>query len=141
MVKSNKCKSFKRYLFAGSLILLFIVTLVMTSNVLAGCPDFREFTCTITETYGGETLNIWEEGCANLCVVNDYATLNPSVGGFSCQLIFLNGKNLLGIGTNATLGGCSVNFRGRSMTADFADPDIKHIYHLKCTPCDGCCPQ
>src|SRR4030042_2019991 len=120
MVKSNKCKSFKMYLFAGSLILLFIVTLAMTTNVFAGapCPDLRQFNCTVTETCNGEIVNSYEE-CFNLCNYGDYATLNS--GCFSFNLEFLNSRNLLGIDNdlNPPVGGCFFTFKGRSMTGAY----------------------
>ena len=138
MVKSNKCKSFKRYLFAGSLLLLFLVTLAMTTNVFAKCQDSREFNCTVTETCSGEIVDIYEE-CVNLCINDDSASL--SSGHFYFTLKFLNSKNLLGTDTYYPVGGCSVNFKGRSMIVDYI-PLIGATgckYHFQCTPCDGCC--
>jgi hypothetical protein len=139
MVKSNNCKSFKRYVFAGSLILLFLGTLIMTNNVLAGvCPDLRQFNCTVTETCSGEIVNIYEE-CFNLCINDDSASLSSV--NFYFNLKFLNSKNLLGTDTYSPVGGCSVNFKGRSMIVDYI-PLIGATgckYHFQCTPCDGCC--
>src|SRR4030042_6759 len=121
MVKSNKCKNFKRYVFIGSLILLFLVTLAMTNNVFASCPDLRQFNCTVTEIIGGEIVNSYDE-CFNLCNYGDYATLNS--GCFSFNLKFLDSKNLLGIDANDPVGGCSVKFKGRSMTIDYMPLNI-----------------
>jgi len=139
MVKSNKCKSFKRYLFAGSLILLFLVTLAMTTNVFAVCQDSRDFNCTVTETCSGEIVSTYEE-CFNLCIFDDSASL--SSGCFNFNLKFLNSKNLLGIDANYPVGGCSVNFKGRSMIIDYMPLNVSTgcRFHFQCKPCDGCCP-
>ncbi len=138
MVKSNNSQGFKRYLFSGSIILLFLGTLAMTTNVLASCPDLREFNCIKTETCNGTVVNIGEE-CFYLCIFDDSASLYS--GCFNFTLKFLNSKNLLGTDTNFPAGGCSVNFKGRSMIVDYM-PLIGLTgckYHFQCTPCNGCC--
>src|SRR4030042_129552 len=142
MNKCNSSKGFKRYVFAGSLILLFIGTLIMTNNVLAGavCSDLREYRCNATETCGGEITDSWEIMCTSLCVQNDEYAYLDAAPYFHCNLGFVNSKKLLGSGASIIEGGCSVNFKGRSMTVDMVDKMDDCVVRLKCTPCDGCCP-
>jgi hypothetical protein len=139
MVKSNNSKRAKGYLFACSLMVLFLGTLSMMTNVLAGtCPDSRDFNCSVIETCSGGSVNIFDE-CMNLCIFDDSATL--SSGCFNFTLKFLDSKTLLGTDRNSPTGGCSVNFQGRSMTVEYM-PLIGATgckYNMHCTPCDGCC--
>ncbi len=139
MDKFNSNKGFKRHVFISSLILLFLGTLVITSNVLANaCIDLKEYTCTAVKTCGGEITDSWEM-CTSLCIkANEYAYLDGAPY-FHCDLGFVNTRKLLGSGASIIEGGCSVNFKGRSMTLDMVDTVGGSIIHLRCTPCDGCC--
>ena len=140
MVKSYKSQGFKWIMFTGSLIILLLSTLVMTTNVFASCDELREFNCTINEICSGEIVLVTEE-CVNLCMYDTTAYLSSA--SFYFQLRFLDSKNLLGTDANYPVGGCSVNFKGRStMIIDYM-PLVGATgckYHFKCTPCDGCCP-
>ena len=142
MNKFNSIKGFKRYVFAGSLILPFLGTLFMTSNVFANaCIDRKQYTCTAVETCGGEITDSWEM-CTSLCIQNDEYAYLDAAPYFHCNLGFVNSKELLGSGASIIEGGCSVNFKGRSMTVDMVDTTENCIVHSNCTPCDGCCiPQ
>jgi len=85
-----------------------------------------------------ESVDISEE-CFNLCIFDGTASLSSA--SFNFQLRFLDSKNLLGTDTNFPAGGCSVNFKGRTMRVDYI-PLIGYTgckYHFICTPCDGCC--
>ena len=141
MNKFNSIKGFKRYVFAGSLILPFLGTLFMTSNVFANaCIDRKQYTCTAVETCGGEITDSWEM-CTSLCIQNDEYAYLDAAPYFHCNLGFVNSKELLGSGASIIEGGCSVNFKGRSMIVDYI-PLIGATgckYHFQCTPCDGCC--
>ena len=141
MDKFTSNKVFKRYLFAGSLIVLFLGTLVMTNNVLATvpCMDRIEYTCTAVETTGVTPTNNWDL-CASLCIIDsEYAYLDAAPY-FHCNLGFVSPKLLLGSGASIIEGGCSVNLNGRSMTLDMVDKMDNSTVHLNCTPCSGCCP-
>src|SRR4030042_3465389 len=136
MDKFNSSKGFKKYVFAGSLILLFLGTLIMTSTVLAGfCPDLREYTCIATETCGGEITDSWEM-CASLCIQNDGYAYFDADPDFHCNLGFLNSRELLGSGASIIEGGCFVNFSSRSITLDIVDIMENCIIHSKCKQCD-----
>src|SRR4030042_6570115 len=139
MVKFNKCKSFKRYLFAGSLLLLFLGTLAMTTNVFAVCQDLRQFNCTVTKICSGEIVDISEE-CANLCISGDTAYLYSA--SFYFQLRFLDSESLLGTDSSYPVGGCYVRYKSRDMKE--GSMKVYYIpligatgckYHFQCTPC------
>ena len=126
MVKSDNSKGFQRYLFAVSLIVLFLGAMAMTTNAFV-CSDLREFNCTATQTCHGEIVSIYDD-CLSLCIDGDSASLAD--GCFSCTLTLLNSRTLLG-----------TNLRGRTMTVDYL-PIIGATgcrTNFRCTPCDGCC--
>ena|SRR4030042_1080652 len=141
MDKFNSIKGFKRHVFTGSLVLLFLGTLIMTHNVLAKvCIDTKEYSCTAVKTCGGVFTDSWEIPCASLCIIDDnYAYLDTDPTYFHCNLGFVNSKKMLGSGASLVEGGCSVTFKGRSMTVDMADRNDNCIIHSNCKPCDGCC--
>ena len=138
MVKSDNSKGFQRYLFAVSLIVLFLGTMAVTADAFVVCPDSHEFSCSVTETCSGGSVDIFNE-CVDLCFVDDSATL--SSGSFYFSLTFLNSKTLLGTDANFPPGGCLVNFKGTSMMIEYMPlmgaTGCKYNFH--CTPCDGCC--
>jgi len=139
MNKFNRSKGFKRHVFIGSLVLLFLGTLIMTNNVLAiDCTDLKQYTCTAVEKCGGEITDSWEL-CTSLCIQSDGYAYLDAAPFFHCNLGFVNTKKLLGSGASIIEGGCTVEFDGRSMTLDMVDEMENCIIHLRCTPCDGCC--
>src|SRR4030042_4102105 len=142
MDKFTSIKGFKRHVFTGSLVLLFLGTLIMTHNVLAKvCIDTKKYSCTAVKTCGGVFTDSWEIPCASLCIIDDNYAYLDAVTYFHCNLGFVNAKKLVGSGASIFEGGCSVTFKGRSMTIDIADKqgvgDCK--IHSSCTPCNGCC--
>jgi hypothetical protein len=139
MNKFNSSKGFKRHVFTGSLVLFFLGTLAMTTNVFAFCPDLRQYSCTAVKTCGGVFTDSWEIPCTSLCIIDDNYAYLDAVTYFHCNLGFVNSKKLVGSGASIIEGGCSVNLKGMSMTVDMVDTSENSIVHLNCTPCDGCC--
>jgi len=128
----------KRYLFAISLILLFLGTLIMTNNAWSVCTDYRHYECDFTVTDNGVIIATGVE-CVDLC--NDPG--NRDIYGFlwGCYLGAISPKEMLGSG-NSLLGdiGCSVDLYGKSMTATVYEEYNDHLMHLRCKPCVVCCP-
>ena len=133
----------KRYLFAVSIMLFFLGTLVMSNNTWASCPNLQQYQCTVAFSCGDEILSEWED-CVEICNYEDgSAILNGTY--FACELggrsLFSSEKTFVGWGTSwATDVGCFVNLRGRSMTIDlYYGEGAWCMDNLRCTPCDGCC--
>lgn len=109
----------KRYLFAVSMMLFFLSTLVMSNNVLAGCSDYRDFVCTeIYTNLEGQFASMNEEVCLSLC--NDPGDRYLEASGFKCNLGVVSSKNMVGSGSfipGTDNMGCYVKFLGRSMIA------------------------
>ena len=139
MDKFTCSKSYQKYLFAVSLMVLFLVTPVITHNVRASsCLDTIEYTCTAVETTGGILTDRWDL-CTSLCIIDtEYAYLDAAPY-FHCNLGFVSQKQLLGSGASIIEGGCSMNLNGRSMTLDMVDAVGSRTVHLNCTQCNGCC--
>jgi hypothetical protein len=139
MKKWNNITGFKSYLFTVSLALFLLGTLVMTNNVLASCPDQIQYECTGIETQYGEVTEIYDT-CVYSCTYGFEVDLYGD--WFSCYLYPINSKNLLGTAnTMDGWAGCSVEFRGKSITTKltYIQEDEGYIDIIKCKPCDNCC--
>lgn len=123
---------------------LFLGTLVMANTVLAMCLNEKHYECTATRKCDGVVQDT-SEGCLILCTTSaTRALLLPPLPLAWCDLYAINSKNMLGVGGNVITPdrfGCSVSFRGRSMTVTFSNIDegAGCIDISKCRPCDGCC--
>jgi len=138
MRKWNYIAGFKSYLFTALLALFLLGPLVMTNNVLA--DDCISYSCSGITTQHGEVIKIFDT-CADLCA-HDFE-INLYGIGFTCYLYPATGSKYL-LGTAYTAdgwGGCSVERRGRSITAKISliQQDTGQVVILNCKPCDNCC--
>jgi hypothetical protein len=132
---------------------VFVVSLLLVSIFLIdssgeafltdGCQEYQ---CSTIEGQHGEVY-YYGEACVELCP--DYPAYPNVLSGFlsgdwiDCYLYPATGlKYLLGTAdTNYGWGGCSVEKRGRSMTAKitYIQEGEGYVDIIKCTPCDDCC--
>jgi len=138
MGKWNNIAGFKSYLFTALLALFLLGPLVMTNNVLA--DDCISYYCTYTDMQYGEVVKSGED-CVDLCT-DDFQVNLISIG-LACYLYPATGSKYL-LGTAYTAdgwGGCSVERRGRSITAKISliQQDTGQVVILNCKPCDNCC--
>ena len=107
------------------------------------CQDYE---CTTAEAQYGE-VDYYGEACVELCP--NYPAYPNVLSGLlfgywiECYLYPATGsKNLLGTAnTTYGWGGCSVERRGRSITAKltYIQEGEGYVDTLKCTPCNDCC--
>ena len=126
--------------FVVSLLLVSIFLIGNVEVALAQCIDYHSYECTYTAYQYGE---IDEMGttCVGLCYDDGFEVVGYG-GWFSCYLYPIDSKNLLGTANTAyDWAGCSVEFRGRSITAklSYIQEDEGYIDILRCKPTNvGC---
>jgi hypothetical protein len=106
----------------------------------APCLDYRSYECTHTAYHYGEVYDLGPT-CVGLCY-DDGFEVDVYGGWFSCYLYPINSKNLLGTAnTNYEWAGCSVEKRGRSLTArlSYIQEGDGYVDVFKCTSTNvGC---
>ena len=121
-----------------SLLLVSIFIIGSSGEALAQCQDYQ---CTVTLFQDGE---VEEVGSTQVELCPFYISYPTYLTGywFTCYLYPTTGsKHLLGTAaTMADWAGCSVEFKGRSLTAQltYIQEDLGYANTFKCTPCDGC---
>lgn len=129
--------------------LLLVSAFIIASSGVAWappplCTNYQDYECTTIGMQYGEFMGS-ESTCVKLCT--DYPSDAPYDylygDWFTCYLYPATGsKYLLGTAyTAAGWGGCSVERRGRSITAKVTliQQDTGQVVILNCKPCDNCC--
>jgi hypothetical protein len=131
---------------------IFFVSLILVSAFLIGssgvawapCMNYQQYQCTGTAYQYGEVDETYGT-CVGLCLdYLSYADYDYLWGEwFNCYLYpATDNKHLLGTAdTMYEWAGCSVELRGRSLTAklSYIEEDEGYIDVIKCTPCNDCC--
>ena len=125
-------------LFLISLILVSILLIGSSGTALAQC---QAYTCNVILFQYGEVDNLGPTQVELCPFYIDYPTYLNGYW-FTCYLYPTAGSKHL-MGTAATTdgwAGCSVEFKGRSLTAQltYIQDDDGYTDIFKCTPCDSC---
>jgi hypothetical protein len=109
-------------------------------NIITLCEDHQDYECTHTAYQYGEVYDLGPT-CMELCYDDGFEVEAYGVW-FSCYLYPTNSKNLLGTAdTNYEWAGCSVERRGRSLTASitYIQEGEGYVDIFRCKACNNCC--
>jgi len=121
------------------IVSLLLISIFLISNAELASAQCQDYECTLFESAYGEFYDS-SDTCVELCPGDPYMLYGVWFTGYLYPAT--DSKYLLGTAfTSSDWAGCSVEHRGRSITAKLSY--IQHGYGyvdiLRCTPCNDCC--